>query len=271
MEHRTVLESLDQSAEINGSALPNNVRVIVDPIDPRRNPDAIVERQSCASESRINDDDQTAPKEETKRTRQSTVKMQKSSKLTPKKWTLEHLLHNSNSELTKCASLKATLLRKNTLLSKLTVLLSFPSIQERINFQLLNLLPQDDLDELCKLLPPADINFIKYNEAEEHATEIVAESLEEYETMSTLPDTYFPIISSRFVSPEFIRTVEDFQILLSNGHYELEAPQVEEPKKTAGRKRSNYTEIEEDLFKDEQYEAYWGERLKKSKNKRSRK
>ncbi|KAI7886582.1 hypothetical protein K492DRAFT_233355, partial [Lichtheimia hyalospora FSU 10163] len=153
---------------------------------------------------------------------------------TPIEWTLAHLLHHKDSMLTTAINLK-----------------------NNITMDLINKLPEQAQDELVKLLPPADIDFIKLND--DTGTMTVAQSLDEHERLSNQPDTHKPVISQRLINPSFTQAVEDFQVNLQQGYYD----DTPKPATGRGRKRTQKEVQDQDDFKDENFEAYWGERIKK--------
>lgn len=119
---------------------------------------------------------------------------------------------------------------------------------------LIDKLPEKDRDELMKLLPPADIDFVKRNDdGGDTCSIIVAKSLDEHEQLSKQPETYKPIISQRLISPSFTQAIEDFQVNLQHGRYDNNP----KPATGRGRKRKEEVEEEHDDFKVNIREVNW--------------
>lgn len=112
-------------------------------------------------------------------------------------------------------------------------------LQYNISMDLIDKLPEQDRDELCKLLPAADIDFIKLHDG----STTVARSLDEHERLSNQPDVYKPVISQRLINPSFTQAVEDFQVNLQQGYYD------NNPKPATGRGRKRKEVEEQDDFK----------------------
>lgn len=120
-------------------------------------------------------------------------------------------------------------------------------LQNNVTMDLINKLPEKDRDELLKLLPPADIDFVKRNHDDEDDTSssiIVAKSLDEHEQLSNQPETYKPIISQRLISPSFTQAIEDFQVNLQHGRYD------NNPKPATGRGRKRKEVVVEEQHDD---------------------
>lgn len=119
-------------------------------------------------------------------------------------------------------------------------------LQNNVTMDLIDKLPEKDRDELLKLLPPADIDFVKRNDdGGDTCGIIVAKSLEEHEQLSKQPETYKPVISQRLISPSFTQAIEDFQVNLQHGHYDNNP----KPATGRGRKRKEVVEEQHDDFK----------------------
>lgn len=183
-------------------------------------------------------------------------------------------------------------------------------LSNKLNESVLQWLPENDYLELCELLPPIDLYFIRRpNETNsddgldddddrplEEVVEEYPKTVEDAIRMKNDP-RYVPCINPQiFKEPAFKETVEDWQVLLAEGMFEPSDDETDEqtipaaPAKQSSRKRSR-NQVEDDDWKvnwdfvcplsinawtkralllftleqDDNFEAYWGERLQKQK------
>ncbi|KAG2217177.1 hypothetical protein INT45_003601 [Circinella minor] len=172
--------------------------------------------------------------------------------------TLERLLEDSNSPLIKV------------------------DMKEALRPDIFNKLPIDAIESLYDLLPLADLVFLRArpDHSPEDKLEIIQpESIEHINQLKQDPWCAPYISSSVFNNLEFKTAWEDFIVLLSEGYYEPEDEkdgEDEEVEKVTvkGRRKRNANDAtvdeDENEFKDDQYERYWGERLEKQQKKQKK-
>ncbi|KAL1929452.1 hypothetical protein VTP01DRAFT_1590 [Rhizomucor pusillus] len=176
--------------------------------------------------------------------------------------------------------------------SKLT---KVDELSSKLNESVLEWLPESDYLELCDLLPPIDLYFIRRpdvtnsdddddglgdndddNSPLEEIIEEYPKNVEDAIRMKNDPRCVPCIKPEIFKEPAFKETVEDWQVLLAEGMLEPSDDEEQKsnahlppPQRQSSRKRS-WSKAEDDGWKDDNFEAYWGERLQKQRKSNSR-
>ncbi|KAI8144175.1 hypothetical protein BJV82DRAFT_78404 [Fennellomyces sp. T-0311] len=145
-----------------------------------------------------------------------------------------------------------------------------------LNQEIFDKLQIDALESLGELLPPADLVLIRqkpHGPVGDRFEVITPQSIDQVNELSK-HEWCTPHISPRvFENSDYRSHLEDFLVLVSEGHYlpEEEDDLLEAPPSPADakrkRKRKSSVDQDENMFKDEGYERYWGERLQKQAKK----
>ncbi|KAI9492595.1 hypothetical protein BDB00DRAFT_827301 [Zychaea mexicana] len=166
-------------------------------------------------------------------------------------------------------------------------------MKKALQAEIFDKLPLDAVESLIDLLPPADLIFIraKPDDGPDDKLEVVRpESIDHVNRLKQDPWSAPYISPQVFDNQDFKVAMEDFLVLLSEGYYQSEdeeevqqqcaiessiteaatAPQDVKPGRgkrklnNSAKNKRKFEEEVEDGYKDDQYERYWGERLKKS-------
>ncbi|KAI9268260.1 hypothetical protein BDA99DRAFT_505327 [Phascolomyces articulosus] len=155
-------------------------------------------------------------------------------------------------------------------------------LKEALQSEIFDRLPVDAVEALYNLLPLADLVFVraKSDHGPDDRLEIIyPESIDQVNTLKDDPWCVPYISQNVFDNPDFRVAWEDFLVLLSDGYYEQEEEEDDQEEEEQqpiadggkGKRKRKNTHGEENPYKDDEYERYWGERIEKQQKEQQKK